>query len=378
LEQAAMGRVAILGAGGFVGARSIEMAVLGGRADVVPVVRSYRSVARSAHLAIPHRLGDASRPESLRRALEGCEAVVNLTMGEDIARTTESIYDAAVAAGARLLVHLSSALVYGAAARPDLPDDAPPRVDHWMPYAREKARAELFLRERMAERRIAIVVLRPSLIWGPGSPWVLGPATELAEGTAYLIDGGAGICDLMYVDDLVRAIDAVVAHPEDPSGFYNVGDDEAPTWRAYYGALCAGLGVDPATIHRLAGGPYRRGVGERLEGLRRLAPYAWLKDRLALETREALKQRLARALGHDRAGGSPGTARPAVTHAMWDLQQTRSSLPTAKFGATFDVPPRTGLAAGMRASLAWLRFLGVEAGERVASTDAARDVAALA
>ena len=40
------GGVAILGAGGFVGARVLEMAVLGGRTDIVPVVRAFRSVAR--------------------------------------------------------------------------------------------------------------------------------------------------------------------------------------------------------------------------------------------------------------------------------------------------------------------------------------------
>ena len=129
------------------------MAALAGRQDVIPVVRAARSVARNAHLGLAHRFGDASRPESLARALEGCEAVVDLTKGSpaDMLRVTETVHAAALAARARVVVHLSSATVYAGVERPDLADDAPPRRDHWMRYAREKGRAESFLRERMAD-----------------------------------------------------------------------------------------------------------------------------------------------------------------------------------------------------------------------------------
>ncbi len=356
------GGVAIVGAGGFVGTRALEMAVLGGRTDIVPVVRAFRSVARVANLGMSHRLGDASRPDSLERALAGCEAVVNLTTGDpaDILRTTQSIYAAAVAAGARLLVHLSSAAVYGQVERPDLSDDAPPQLDHWMPYAREKGRAENWLRERIAEGRIAIVVLRPGLIWGPRSPWVLGPAAELVRGAAYLVAGGQGICNLMYVDNLVRSIDAVVAHPTQVSGFYHVADDETTTWREYYGALASGLGVDPATVHTVPGDRYRVGVRGVVEELKTLPPYQWLKDRLSLETKAAIKLRLKLALERDRPAQQGTNASPVVTRDMWHLQTTRYRLPTTKFRATFGHRNLSSFASGLAASLAWLRFIGLD------------------
>jgi nucleoside-diphosphate-sugar epimerase len=354
------GGVAVLGAGGFVGARLLQMAVLSGRTDVVPVVRGFRSVARSAYLAVPHRIGDTSRQESLQRALDGCDVVVNLTAGApyEILRTTENIYRAARAVGARLLIHISSATVFGEIDRPDLPDDAPPRLDHWMPYAREKGRAENSLRDRMGEGRTTIVVLRPSLVWGPESPWVLGPASELARGAAYLRGDGAGICNLMYVDDLVRSIDAVVAHPAAPSGFFNVSDEATVTWREYYTALADGLGVDPATIHVVPDSGYRPGLRERLGTMREHRAYAWLKEHISLETRTRIKARLAR--GRDR-GPLPGAdARPVVTRSMWLLQSTRHRLPTTKFRTTFGTPNRGSFGSGIAASLAWLRFIGVD------------------
>ena len=358
------GGVAILGAGGFVGARVLEMAVLGGRTDIVPVVRAFRSVARVANLGMSHRLGDASQPESLERALAGCEVVVNLTTGDpaNILRTTQSIYHAAVASGARLLIHVSSATVYGQVEQPDLADDAPPQLDHWMPYAREKGLAENFLRDRMAEGHLAIVVLRPGLIWGPRSPWVIRPAVQLVSGSAYLVGDGGGICNLMYVDNLVRSIDAVVAHPRPVSGFFNVADDETMTWREYYAALATGLGVDAATVHTVPADRYRTGLGGLVEELKKLPPYQWLKYRLSPETKGAIKLRLRLAFGRDRPAQSDGNASPDVTRDMWHLQTTRCPLPTTKFRATFGHQNPSSFASGLAASLAWLRFTGFDQG----------------
>jgi nucleoside-diphosphate-sugar epimerase len=359
------GGVAIVGAGGFVGARLVEMATLTGRTDVVPIVRAYRSVGRNAHLGVPHRIADASRPDSLANALAGCEVVVNLTTGRpaDIIPITRSVYAAAVAAGARTVVHMSSAAVYAQIDGAGLPDDAPPRLDQWMPYARQKGLAENFLRERMRDPRPAIVVLRPSLVWGPGSPWVLGPARDLLAGSAYLVGDGAGICNLMYVDNLVRSILAVAADPAPMSGFFHVGDDEHVTWREYYAALAAGLGVDGTTIHAVAPGRYRIGPRDALDRLRSSPAYTWLKERLSLETRTHLKLRLARARRH---GPESLNGRPAVTREMWDLQGTRYSLPTDAFGAAYGRHNETSFSDGIAASLAWLRFIGLHHAERSA------------
>ena len=354
------GRLAILGAGGFVGTRMLEMAALGGRADSVPIVRAFRSAARVAHLGLAHRIADASRPESLARALAGCEAVVNLTTGDpaEILPVTRSIYAACVASGARLLIHLSSATVYGQAEHPGLPDDAPPLLDHWMPYAREKGLAENFLRERMADGRLAIVVLRPGLIWGPRSPWVLRPAGELVSGTAYLVEGGAGVCNLMYVDNLVRSIDAVAVHAAPLPGFYNVADDGTTTWREYYAALAAGLGVDMATVDRVRGDRFRAGFSGLLEQIKsNLPPYRWLKQRLSPETKSAIKLRLKRALSRDQPPRRSAGA--VVARDLWHLQTTRHPLPTTRFRAAFGDRNLTSFPAGLAASLGWLRFIGL-------------------
>jgi len=52
---------------------------------------------------------------------------------------------------------------------------------------------------------------------------------------------------------------------------------------------------------------------------------------------------------------------------MWALQTTRYRRPTAKFHATFGTGTGTSLGAGISASLAWLRFIGVDERESLAS-----------
>lgn len=352
-----MGGVAVVGAGGFVGARVLAHALACGEHEVVAVVRSLSNVARLSNLGATYRVADAEDADALARAFAGCDAVVNLAKPspDRILPTTVACYRAAARAGARLFVHFSSGSVFAPVARAELPDDTPARRDLWMPYAREKAKADEFLRARMAERGPAVVVLRPTLIWGPGSPYVLGTATALIDGSAFLVGEGDGVCDLMYVEDLVRIVAAVVGHDAPPPGFYNVGDDTVPTWREYYGALAAGLGIDPARVHRVPD-RYDVGVHDAIDAFRAGPLYRWLKSRVPLESRAALKRRLA-----DRRGDAVevGPAKPQVTREMWQLQTTRYRLPTTRFAATFGALARTSFNDAMAASVAWARFVGV-------------------
>ncbi len=352
------GPVAILGSGGFVGARFVEMRVLTGRTDVVPVVRSFKSLASTARLGIPHRLADCSRLEPLRRAIAGCEAVVNLTAGDarEILPTTRTVYTACVAESVPLLVHMRSAVVYGCAERPGIADDAPPEPFAWMAYAGAKAAAETFLRAQLGGP-VEVVVLRPGLVWGPRSPWVCGPAAELLSGAAYLVDGGRGICNLIYVDNLVRSVEAVIARRPGAAGFYHVADDETVTWRDYYGALARALGVDPASVPSVTLERYRPRLADRLDAVRQSPGYRRLKETLSEERREQLRFWLKRLLapepGPDGAAGPP-----AVSRDIWSLQKTRHRLPTAKFAARFGPQNADSFGSAMAKTTAWLAFAG--------------------
>ena len=62
-------------------------------------------------------------------------------------------------------------------------------------------------------------VLQPTVVYGPfGVTWTVRPLEQLQDGGLLLINGGTGVCNAVYVDDvvdaMVRASTAPSAHGE--------------------------------------------------------------------------------------------------------------------------------------------------------------------
>jgi nucleoside-diphosphate-sugar epimerase len=118
----------------------------------------------------------------LDTALHGVDAVVHIGpvdaapggSAQASARrvdATARVLDAAVAAGVDTVVHVSSALVYGADETTTVPltEDAPLRADRDFPAAWHAARADALARAFAADHpELRVVVLRPVAMLGPG------------------------------------------------------------------------------------------------------------------------------------------------------------------------------------------------------------------
>jgi 2-alkyl-3-oxoalkanoate reductase len=355
-----MKRIAVLGAGGFVGTRFIELAALSGTVQVVPVIRSFKGAARLARFGRIWQVADAGSVDQLRPVIGDCDAVVNLTVGDlgKMAGATDAVWQACAAARVPRLIHLSSAVVFGCAEQANLQDDSPPLANHWMGYARAKAAAEERLRPRLGDDRVACVILRPGLVWGPRSPWVEEPARELIAGNAFLLGAGKGICNLHYVDNLIYSILGVVQHPAPSSGFYNVSDDEVTRWCDYYSALAHELNVEYAEIHQFPGGEFQQTLLTRLEDFKETAMFRWLKRNLGKQTKQRLKRTMSLLRKNAPVSGPTTPPEPVVTRSVWDLQNTRHKLPTEKFARTFGGLNRLSFSDAMARTGEWLRFAG--------------------
>src|SRR4051812_10306641 len=220
-EPHGMSGIAIIGAGGFVGSRLIESLVLDGYPGVRAVIRNHRNLAGFCQFgeAVDVRRADAENVAALADAVAGVTTVVNLTTGAPagIIRSTEVIVDACRRAGVRRFVHLSSAVVYGDVPLP-IVDDAPPLSKHWMPYARAKAQAEVWLRSRLQDAGLETIVLRPGIVWGARSSHTLHFAQLLAGKRAFLVGRGDGIFNGVYIDNLTAAIQRCCDHDGPASG----------------------------------------------------------------------------------------------------------------------------------------------------------------
>lgn len=152
------------------------------------------------------------------------------------------------------VVYLSSGEVYGAQAPPF--DEAAPRLGT-SAYARAKVRGEDSVQRACAERGVRAVVVRPSVVYGPGqrSRQLLPHALEeLRAGRPLALTAGEQTRDWIYVTDAARAVAALALG--DHAGAFNVGSGQERTVRAALADL-AQLLTAPAELLRFGALPYR-------------------------------------------------------------------------------------------------------------------------
>jgi 2-alkyl-3-oxoalkanoate reductase len=365
LETHSVKHVAIIGAGGFVGSSLIESLVLDGHVGVRAVVRSYRNMAGFCQFgaAVDVRRADAEDAASLTEALAGAHTVVNLTTGppKSIVRSTRAIFDACTRAKVRRFIHLSSAVVFGDVPTP-VDDDDPPVSKHWMPYARAKATSEVWLRDRLSCHGVDLVVLRPGIVWGVRSPHTIDLAQSLAGKNAYLVDGGRGVFNGIYIDNLISCIRACCEYQGRASGFFNVGDRESVTWRALFEALGPALSCDPALLPHVDGDRLPRSVGSTVDTIQSLPLMNELYHRLKVHIPDGLKagirSRLEGRYRYERHAPMYAV-RASVGRELWHLQRVKHKLPVDKFARTFNFSTPVSFDEGVRRTVTWLGALGL-------------------
>ena len=245
-------RVAVTGASGFIGGRVVERLVLETGAEVRALVRGYGRAARLSVLPqerLTFRAVDLDAPQSLRKALHGCDLVVHCAFGsqgevDDRWRTTvegtANLLAAAKLAGVERLVHLSTVDVYDTSGltrfdetAPALGEDADDRE-----YEQQKAAAERLVLAAHGDGP-ETVVLQPGVVYGPwGGQWTVAQLTRPAEEFEELaVTGAGGACNAVYVDDVVDAVLAALAEPGVAGRKFLVGGPDEPGWGEFFDRL---------------------------------------------------------------------------------------------------------------------------------------------
>jgi nucleoside-diphosphate-sugar epimerase len=321
--------VLVTGASGFVGGHlAVRLATQQGT-RVRALVRQTSRTEHLQGLGIRLCTGSITDLDSLRSALDGVDVVFHCAAyvrewgkAEEMHRTntlgTENVLRAAVDTGVSRVVHTSSIAVYGLEPADGTDETCSFNRESGNPYAESKIAAEEVAQKYCGEQGLHVAILRPADIYGPRSTTAtLGPVVAIKLGWMELIDGGEGLTNHLYVDNLVDAYLLAAESDHSAGQAYIISDGVGTPWRDFFGHYARMMGKGP----------------------------------LPSIPKERALQKAAEAEARAESTGRP----PSLTRAAVTLMTQKAVFRIDKARLELGYTPRISLDEGMRLTEEWLR-----------------------
>lgn len=237
-------KVLITGATGFVGGRLAEMLLEQG-AEVRCVVRNFGHATRIARLGPKIIPADLANVEQMDKAIEGVDYVFHCA--HDMRSPTqnmtglENIIAACVKHQVRRLVYVSTFSVYEPFPDGLINEETRDGDRGWM-YTRIKLDMEARVLRAVREQNLPATVVQPTIVYGPYSkPWTNAPAENLIYGTVVLPGRGEGLCNAVYIDDLVDGFILAATQPSAIGERFVLSGPVPVSWGEFFGAIASAL-----------------------------------------------------------------------------------------------------------------------------------------
>ncbi len=174
-------KILATGASGFVGAAVARHLLRAGH-EVRVLIRPTSDRRNLEGLAVEPTVGDLTDPDSLQRALKGCEALFHVAADYRLwapnsgalyaanVDGTRNLMESALTTGIKRIVYTSSVATLGLNADSTPADEMTPSTldDMIGHYKRSKFLAENVVRDMVRERQLPAVIVNPSTPIGPG------------------------------------------------------------------------------------------------------------------------------------------------------------------------------------------------------------------
>ncbi|MGW4843105.1 NAD-dependent epimerase/dehydratase family protein [Nocardia brasiliensis] len=237
-------KVFVTGATGFLGRRIVDL-LTGAGHEVVALVRGVGRTVEGATMVA----GDLTDVRRWQAQLAGVDVVVHA--GGPVAEWAPwSAYDAGIVTPTRellvaaethrvrrfILISSESVMQDG---KPLLDvTEADPEPRHRSSrYGRAKLQAERAVRAHQG--RMETIVLRPTFIWGPGSPKVIELAARARAGKLPLIDHGTAVVEHVHVDNVAAAVVAALTEGLSGATYFITNGEPMPSREFLAGLLGA-------------------------------------------------------------------------------------------------------------------------------------------
>lgn len=316
-------RVLLTGATGFLGSALAERLLEEG-ARVTGLGRNLDRVSYIEKKGVELKKIDIRDKKALKNVIAGQEIIFHtaavMDSDAETARAvnveaTEDLTRYAAGSGVSRCIFVSTVGAYDMEGKQEVDENTLLALDHPANYPRTKARAEVNAREIAQNSNLELVILRPSMIYGPGNGiWTVGMFKNIKEGNPVYIGDGSANFNPVYLDDVIDAL-LLSAKVDDAAGeAFNISS-EITTWKefmSHYSELCE---KEPKGI-----------------------PYLFAKI-LVL------------------ANKIPGVNTPLDEGAL-EMSTSQKEFPVNKARNILGWEPKTGLEEGMQKTLSWLKEKG--------------------
>jgi nucleoside-diphosphate-sugar epimerase len=341
-------RLLVTGANGFIGGRVLERAVMSGHRSACAGVHTWSGAARVGRLGCEVRACDLLDEHQVAKTLDGIKAVIHCAAGpaRSMVEGTRILLEHALGKGVERFVHLSTCDVYGATAGKIAEDHE--LGARGKGYAAAKREVELLCWE-YSNKGLPLVVLRPSIVYGPFSKsWSIRYATRMLAGKwGTLGEAAEGYCNLIYVDDLAMAALTAVDHPNAVGQAFNINSDDIVTWNEYWDRFSSAMGRGPLqpqnatwlSVRTNALRPVRSAAQVLMKHFRRQIFRIYSNNYAARGVMQATESTLSMT--------------PTVDELKLYRKQARFD--NAKAKAVLGFTPQVNLTQGLEYTVAWLR-----------------------
>lgn len=244
-------RILITGANGFIGGRLTERLTNEEGTRVRALMRDGTRTTQHAHECV---IGDIADADAVKRAVQGCDVVVHCAALQGTRATLGAFRRVNVAGTLNLLraardahvsrfIHISTINVHGFPPPHDANADSP-LIFNGDFYSISKAEGERAAWQFAHDYNLPITIIRPACTYGPHSTaWTLQPIRRLRRNSPVLIGKGDGICNAVYIDNLIDLILLAMKSDNAVGNAFIGAEGRGVSWGEFYGAYARMTGV---------------------------------------------------------------------------------------------------------------------------------------
>jgi dihydroflavonol-4-reductase len=252
-------KILVTGGTGFTGGHLVKKLLEDGSNEVRVIARNEKKAGQLKKLGVEIIIGDISDKEAVFRAVKGMDIVFHVAAAYREAKTDDSYYwdvnykgtkyilDACLEYGVKRIVHTSTIGLVSSVKNP--PSNEEEAYSPGDVYQNSKCEAEKEALRYAKEKGLAVSVVRPAAIYGPGDLRMLKMFKMIAKKRWIFFGNGKAFLHMVYIDDLVNGFILCSKKEEAIGQVFIIGGEKYTSLNELSALIAAEFNVKTPSIH---------------------------------------------------------------------------------------------------------------------------------